>query len=364
MNSTLNHHTSRSAKIMLLTLAVFASGSCATTPSAAVARATAQAIVINEVLAHTDPPDVDSIELFNPGATPVDISGWYLSDDKKEPERFRIPSGTIVAAGGYHVFKVGNGSGELPFALSEFGEPVLLHAPGASGDLQLVDAIEFGASPNGVALGRYTTSTGAVHFPLLANVTLGAANALPRVGPVVINELMYAPSTGPEYLVLTNITDYPVQLFDPAHPENTWQVRGIGDKNEDYALPQDFTLGARASVILTADPDAYRAIHDGLGVPVVGPFPGKLSNEGERIALLAPQPPESDKNYVSYYVVDEVSYGVALPWPPAAADQGDALQRIRLDAYGDDPINWRAGVGSYYATDLALLPQLLRPASQ
>src|SRR5262249_23042640 len=61
-------------------------------------------VVINEVLTHTALPAVDAIELFNPNGTPADISGWFLSDDLKTPNKFRIPNGTIISAGGYVVF--------------------------------------------------------------------------------------------------------------------------------------------------------------------------------------------------------------------------------------------------------------------
>ncbi|MCA9172721.1 MAG: hypothetical protein KDB23_33905, partial [Planctomycetales bacterium] len=37
-------------------------------------------VVINEVLSHTDPPLVDSIELYNPTTQVINVSGWYLSD--------------------------------------------------------------------------------------------------------------------------------------------------------------------------------------------------------------------------------------------------------------------------------------------
>ena len=53
-------------------------------------------IVINEVLSHTDPPLVDAIELFNPSASSVDISWWFLSDRRNDPRKFRIPDGTVI----------------------------------------------------------------------------------------------------------------------------------------------------------------------------------------------------------------------------------------------------------------------------
>lgn len=51
-------------------------------------------VVINEVLAHTDLPAFDSIELHNPNTSIADISGWYLTDDRSQPRRYRIPLGT------------------------------------------------------------------------------------------------------------------------------------------------------------------------------------------------------------------------------------------------------------------------------
>ena len=51
-------------------------------------------VVINEVLAHTDPPLKDAVELFNPTSQSVDISGWFLSNTGKSLKKFRIPNGT------------------------------------------------------------------------------------------------------------------------------------------------------------------------------------------------------------------------------------------------------------------------------
>ena len=74
---------------------------------------------------------------------------------------------------------------------------------------------EFGAQVNGVSFGRYVTSDGVEHFVTQHRSTLGAANAGPKVGPVVINEIMYAPpgfgsnaDTLDEYIELRNITGH------------------------------------------------------------------------------------------------------------------------------------------------------------
>ena len=64
-------------------------------------------IAITEVLAHTDYPLTDTIELHNPGDSDIDISGWYLSDTSEDTSdyenfrKFRIPDGTVIKAGGY-----------------------------------------------------------------------------------------------------------------------------------------------------------------------------------------------------------------------------------------------------------------------
>lgn len=65
-----------------------------------------------------------------------------------------------------------------------------------------------------------------------------------------------------------------------------------------------------------------------------------LNNQGERIAVVMPQPPELDGT-VYYAVADEVQYSDQSPWPPAAG-KGQALGRVSASGYGNDVINWRA----------------------
>ena len=70
---------------------------------------------------------VDAVELFNPNAAPVDISGWFLSDDLTAPTKFRIPPGTVIPASGYAVFdETQFNTGPTAFALSSLGDQVYL----------------------------------------------------------------------------------------------------------------------------------------------------------------------------------------------------------------------------------------------
>ncbi len=42
-----------------------------------------------------------------------------------------------------------------------------------------------------------------------------------------------------------------------------------------------------------------------------------------------------------HILVEKVKYNDKAPWPTLADGGGWALQRWRVDEYGDDPINWR-----------------------
>ena len=74
-------------------------------PGAADPTATAltDQVLINEILAHSEAPQTDYIELFNYSPFNVDLSGCTLSDDPAT-NKFRIPDGTSLAPGGHLVF--------------------------------------------------------------------------------------------------------------------------------------------------------------------------------------------------------------------------------------------------------------------
>ena len=323
------------------------------TTLAAAALSAPATILINELLAHTDEPQVDAVELHNPTPTAVDLAGWCLSDDQGQPDKFCLKKSTVIPAGGYLFYT----AGDFSFGLSEFGEVIYLFAPTPAG-LQQVDGVTFGVSPNGVSLGRHVNSAGAVHFPLQSQVTLGAANAGPLVPPAVISELMVQPAQGPEYLVISNSSGEPVRLYDPAQPRNRWLVAGIGNNNGDYELPEPITLRPGESIVLSADPSAFAATYPQRSLRIFGPFPGKLDNEGERIALQAPQPPETNGD-VAYADFDVVEYGKTAPWP-AAINEGQPLLRLNLRSYGNDPANWWTGVDTATLQPVLMLPFLAR----
>jgi hypothetical protein len=311
-------------------------------------------IVINEILAHTDPPLYDAIELFNPTTTNVNLGGWYLSDDAAVPKKFRIPDGTSIAAGG-HVHFDANQFNATPgspdsFQLSSTGEAVYLFSADPAGNLTgYSHGAAFGASFNGASFGRYLNSAGEEFFPWQTDCTLGAANADPRIGPVIISEINYNPGPGgDEFIELLNITASSVPLFDPAFPTNTWKVNGIG-----FTFPPNLTLAAGQPLLLVAtNPASFRAKYGvSNSVVILGPYSGALDNSGENLELQQPDAPNT--NEVPHVVVEAVRYNDKLPWPPGADGTGLSLQRTFALSYGNEPLNWVAAAptpGEFFGT--------------
>jgi hypothetical protein len=300
-------------------------------------------IVINEVLTASVPPAVDRIELFNPTASPVNIGGWFLSDDAAEPRKFRIPNGTMISDGRFVVFTEAqfnatpgtNGS----FSLSSRGESIYLFSGDANTNLTgYSHGFSFDAAPDGATFGRYVNSVAEEQFPEQTSPSFGGGNNGPRTGPVVISEIHYHPAPGgDEFIELENLSDVPVPLYDPAQPANTWRLNGLG-----FTFPTNVTLPANERLLLVAtNPAAFRARYDvAAGVSILGPYSGELQGSGERLKLQRPAPP--DTNGPAFITVDEVRYNDKAPWPPAADGSGPSLQRLAAAAYGNDPINWTA----------------------
>lgn len=337
-------------------------------------------MVVNEILAHSDFPFEDAVEFLNLTSSPVDISGWYLSNSQTDPAKYRIPAGTILPPNGYIVF--------YEYQFNEPGSSTAFTFNSAHGDEVVLSEVKggtltgyrisqkFPATANNVSMGRVITSVGS-DFAALVRPTFGvdnpesvvqfrsgtgAPNAPPLVGPVVINEIMYHPpdiitstSTNDnvldEYIELRNITPTEVLLFDPVYPANTWQIGNA----VSYSFPTGTRVPAGGLVIIvgfnpqsnTSQLAAFRAKYN---VPetvrIYGPWTGKLGNDSETIELLRPDPPQApphpDAGYVPYIRVDRIKYSDSPPWPVQADGQGLSLQRLNMSAYGNDPKNWFA----------------------
>ena len=324
-----------------------------------------EAIVINEVLAHSHAAASDWIELHNTTGSSINIGGWYLSDRNSNLKKYKIASGTTIPAGGYRVFyenmhfdNPGDPGCSEGFALSENGDSVYLSS--AEGDVltgyrQVED---FGASQTDVSFGRYyKASTDNYNFVSMSEKTERAANSYPLVGPVVISEIMYNPSWPQagsytndqyEYVELCNISDYPVTLCD---------VNGVPWKfteGIDFTFPSDIpvTIPSGSYVLIVRHLDAFTWRYPGVPADkIIGSYDGKLSNSGERVELSMPGDVDAfgDRQYIR---VDRVEYSDGSHpgdcpddidlWPVEADGYGKSLTRIVLSEYGNDPVNWIA----------------------
>ena len=293
-------------------------------------------VIINEVLANTDSPLEDAIELYNPTDNAIDIGGWWLSDelDNDSPEflkEFRIPFGTSIPAGGYRVFYEHEfNSGVNPFALSSLGDQVYLASADSLGTLTgYIVGMEFGASDNGVAFGQFETSETLDVVPMTA-LTLGGANAAPRIGPVVINEIMYHPATnGTEFVEFYNLASTNLDL-------SGWSLRGA-----NYTFPS-VSIAPGGFLVLIGTTNLSAADFRGrYQVPVAVPIlthDFDLQNSGELVELLKPNHNPAEASIL----VDRVRYNDRGTLPPQADGSGPSLEKMAPALYGNEPLNWRA----------------------
>jgi hypothetical protein len=294
-------------------------------------------VLINEVLTASTPPDVDRIELHNPTMAEVNITGWFLTDDKSYPWKFRIPGDTRISPNGVVVFTESQFSsialGTNAFALSSRGDELYLFSTDANTNLTgYSHGISFAAADADISFGRYVNSVGEEQFPAQLALSFHAANIGPRVGPVVINEIHYHPAPeGDEFVELKNITGSPVAFFDSS---GAWRLNGIG-----FTFPTNVSIAAQSYLLLVAtNPADFRAKYSvPAPVQILGPFTGALQDSGERLRLEHPVP---DTNGLAYVVVDDVRYNDRAPWSAAADGSGPSLQRKESSEYGNDPINW------------------------
>jgi hypothetical protein len=306
-------------------------------------------VVVNEITPAA--ASGDAIELFNTTNAPIDIGGWYLSDSGSELFKYRIPDGVVLPAGGYRVFDE-NDFNASPGAVGSFaldglhgGDVWLVAVDSADRPVRFADHVEFAPVPDGVALGRLPAGVGEL-FPLVAP-TLGGANVNPRVSPLVITEVMYNPTDGPddqafEYLEVFNRTAATIDL----------SKYRFGD-GVTFAFPTGAQLSpGSAAIIVSFHPDnaaqaqAFRERYElDEAVTLFGPWEGSLDNGGERIELLeAGAPPPGEPAFTPYYLVDRVIFDDDAPWPNDADGNGYALARLAADNFGDFANSWEAAV--------------------
>ncbi|MBN2594961.1 MAG: lamin tail domain-containing protein, partial [Sedimentisphaerales bacterium] len=280
------------------------------------------AIVINEVLAHSHAEASDWIELYNTTGTTIDIGGWFISDGNDNLFKYEIADGTTISPNGYLVlyedlnFGNANDPGAIePFALSENGERLYLSSAQDGVLTGYRNVEDFGASETGVSFGRYYKSgTGNYNFVAMEENTPGSANSYPKVGPIVISEIMYNPDWPDggsytndqyEYIELKNISAGPVKLYRDDKTEPWKFTDGI-----EFIFPVNspVTIPADGVILVVKHPAAFSWRYPNVPAGIIyGPYDGNLNNAGESLELSMPG--DVDNEGVCQYIrIDRVNY--------------------------------------------------------
>ncbi len=275
-------------------------------------------IVIGEIRAGAS----GFVELHNPTPAPVDVGGWFLTDDPALPAKTIIAQGATIPAGGAVHFTT------LAFTLEEAGGRVFLFATSATGLTGYSHAWTYGATDGGMALGRVVDSTGQEALVPLSAPTPGLATATPQIGPVIINEIWYHPPSGYfEMIELRNVSAIPVNIAG-------WRLDGFG-----VVFSGGTTIPANGLLLAVADdPVPFRARHSiPAGVPIVGPALGTLDDGGETISLQRP----SAASAGAFVTLESLRYNDKTPWPATADGSGPSLQRMSSATLALEPANWQ-----------------------
>jgi len=204
----------------------------------------------------------------------------------------------------------------------------------------------FPASLNGESFGRWPDASG----PLtpLRNRTFGTANTTPRVGPLLISEIMVQPSVSPE-------TDFEfVEIWNPGSTTqnlSNWTLRGDVDFNfTNQSLP----AGGRLVVVgfNPVDTPKVNAFLTKWAVsPIVfaGPWSAgnTLANTTGTVRLRrADDPPVEEPLLYPQVIEDEVFYATTIPWPIPAGPGARSLNRTGLTSFGSDAASWTAATAT------------------
>jgi len=132
-------------------------------------------VAVNEVVAKAVMDGPDWVELYNPGSSAVDMTGWILRDGKNSHE-FEFPEGTTIEPGVFIVIQGSGGSGTY-VADYGFGATDAARLYDAFGEL--VDGALWmnGDAPKGTSWGRYPDGNGT--YATLVTPTPGEFNSDP-----------------------------------------------------------------------------------------------------------------------------------------------------------------------------------------
>lgn len=129
----------------------------------------------------------DWVEIYNPGTQEIDLSGMHMTDDLTEPQKWQIPGGVKIPAGGYQLIflsgkdKKTDNELHASFGLSKTDEILML----SDKQGHKIDSVALKNLPDNISAGRNPQNRDTWEFYALP--TPGAANS-----PAGFSELMTA----------------------------------------------------------------------------------------------------------------------------------------------------------------------------
>lgn len=364
------------------------------------------AVTITEVMARNETyPDAqgqffDYIELHNPGNSPVDISGYKLSD-KPDVLGFTFPQGTIIEADGYLVVYChpDDSSGQYPsFGLSRDGETLYLYNS-ANVCVQtlkvpaLPDDQPYVLSADGAwQIGTYGTpgypNTEAGH-----SAWMDAMNLTPAT--VVISEVQTANRSGItnmagelcDWIELYNPTDAPAVLdgyYLSDNPEKPlkWRITSLTipaggyeviccTDQEDATFEAPFGLSKNGCTLVLTGPVGTQITE--LTVPALqADTAWQLQSDGSYLAAeeISPGYPNTDAGYESYLSDRRIMGALAISEAMPSNDKylvqsdGEYYDWVELKNISSSPIDLSDYAISDDSSDPDLFPlpaQTLQP---
>jgi len=269
-------------------------------------------LVINEIA--TGGRGSGWVELFNPTAEELDISGRRVRLEPATRGDFAIPANTRIPADGFIHFS----ESQLGFELDEIATLILT----TENDL-FIDALNPRTTPSDHSTGRFPD--GADNRIVLAQPTQREGNVFTPDRRVVINEIHYHPSDdlpGTEFIELHNHTGSAVNLTG-------WSfTRGVS-----FTFPEGASIPANAFVVLAENPDTVKAAYD--IDDVFGPWEGGLNNDAETLLL------RDDLSNV----IDRVRYADEGSWPEETDGFGATIELAHPSLDNRHGPAWRASQG-------------------
>lgn len=155
----------------------------------------------------------------------------------------------------------------------------------------------------------------------LYQILLSLVIAASLQADVVINEIHYDPEPNTEAVEFVELYNSGSGAVDVSG----WQfTSGIA-----LTLPAATSIPAGGYLVVCEDPAAFQTK---FGSSALGPWTGKLSNEGEKISLKNPMG----------ITMDTVNYGVGFPWPLGSRGTGSSMELIHPSLDNDLGGSWRA----------------------